>query len=139
MRSDCILDTNVLVYGALGKKDEPRKYAAAKRLIATELFGLSGQVLAEFYVNVTRRPETALATAEVDDWMELLNRYPVVHVDAALVADGIRLARRYKVHSYDAALIAAAERLGVDVLYTEDLNHGQRYGTVLVQNPFRAS
>ncbi len=45
--------------------------------------------------------------------------------------------RRFQIHYYDAAIVAAAERLGAEILYTEDLNHGQRYGTVLVQNPFR--
>ncbi|PAQ06083.1 hypothetical protein [Mesorhizobium temperatum] len=35
------------------------------------------------------------------------------------------------------AIIAAAERLGVKTLYTEDLNHGQTYGSVVAINPFR--
>ncbi|WP_245475942.1 hypothetical protein [Mesorhizobium sp. M7A.F.Ca.US.006.01.1.1] len=35
------------------------------------------------------------------------------------------------------AIIAAAERLGVKTLYTEDLNHGQAYGSVVAINPFR--
>ncbi|TIP29869.1 MAG: PIN domain-containing protein [Mesorhizobium sp.] len=35
------------------------------------------------------------------------------------------------------AIIAAAERLGVKALYTEDLNHGQAYGSVVAVNPFR--
>jgi predicted nucleic acid-binding protein len=34
-------------------------------------------------------------------------------------------------------MTAAAERLGATIPYTEDLSQGQRYGTVLVQNPFR--
>ena len=32
---------------------------------------------------------------------------------------------------------AAAESGGAELLYTEDLNDGQVYGTVLVRNPFR--
>ncbi|RWO24380.1 MAG: hypothetical protein EOS11_28090 [Mesorhizobium sp.] len=35
------------------------------------------------------------------------------------------------------AIIAAAERLGVNTLYTEDLNPGQAYGSVVAVNPFR--
>ena len=35
-----------------------------------------------------------------------------------------------------AAIIAAAERLGAKVLYSEDLNHGETYGSVRVENPF---
>ena len=34
------------------------------------------------------------------------------------------------------AIIAAAERLRARVIYSEDLNHGQTYGSVRVENPF---
>ena len=43
---------------------------------------------------------------------------------------------RYQISFWD-ALILAAESGGAGVVYTEDLNHGLRYGSVLVQNPFR--
>ena len=49
MPIDCFLDTNVLVYGAAGKEDEPRKAAIAREIVATQLFGVSAQTLAEFY------------------------------------------------------------------------------------------
>ena len=137
MQIACFLDTNVLIYAALGRRDDPRKYAVAKGIVASEQFGLSGQVLAEFYVSVTRKPDLSLNAGEVDAWMAVLGRFPTVSVDGALVATAIACARRFQIHYYDAAIIAAAERLGAGILYTEDLNHGQRYGSVLVQNPFR--
>ncbi len=34
------------------------------------------------------------------------------------------------------AIVAAAEALGAETLFSEDLNHGQRYGPVQVRNPF---
>jgi predicted nucleic acid-binding protein len=37
-----------------------------------------------------------------------------------------------------AAIIVAARRLGCDILYSEDLNHGQDYDGVKVVNPFLA-
>jgi predicted nucleic acid-binding protein len=37
---------------------------------------------------------------------------------------------------YDAAILAAAQQLGCQTLYSEDLNHGQTYDTVQVINPF---
>ncbi|MER9236560.1 hypothetical protein NKI56_31860 [Mesorhizobium sp. M0622] len=41
--------------------------------------------------------------------------------------------------AWDGAIIAAAaERLGVKTLNTEDLNHGQAYGSVVAINPFRS-
>lgn len=44
---------------------------------------------------------------------------------------------RYKISYWDSAMIAACERLKATTLYTEDLNHGQIYGTVTVINPFK--
>ena len=37
---------------------------------------------------------------------------------------------------WDGAIVAAAEVLEAPVLYSEDLSHGQRYGTVRVVNAF---
>ena len=136
MQIACFLDTNVLIYAALGRRDDARKYGVAKGIVANEQFGLSGQVLAEFHVSVTRKPDLSLTAGEVDGWMAVLGRFPTVSVDGALVAAAIACARRFQIHYCD-AIIAAAERLGAGILYTEDLNHGQRYGSVLVQNPFR--
>jgi predicted nucleic acid-binding protein len=42
-----------------------------------------------------------------------------------------------QIQYWDAAILVAAMRLGARVLYTEDLNHGQTYGSVCVENPFR--
>ena len=53
-----------------------------------------------------------------------------------MVIAGIDHARRYQLSYWDGAIIAAAERLGARVLYSEDLNHGQTYGSVRVENPF---
>ncbi len=133
MRSDRFLDTNILIYAALGRRDERRKDEIAKGIVGRERFGLSGQVLAELYVGVTRTRGTPLTAAESDRWMDRRARVPVVSIDETLVRTAIIIARRYEIHYYD----AAAERLGASVPYTEDLDHGQRYGSVRVENPFR--
>ena len=44
---------------------------------------------------------------------------------------------RFKISYWDGAIIAAAEALGAETLYTEDLNDGQLYGSVRVENPFK--
>jgi predicted nucleic acid-binding protein len=48
----------------------------------------------------------------------------------------ISLISESEVNLWDAAILAAAQELDCDTLYTEDLNHGQIYGTVRVVNPF---
>ncbi len=136
MRSECFLDTNILIYAAAGRLDSPGKQAVAERLVLGERFGLSGQVLAEFYVNVRTKPAVPLSFAEACRWVNLLSVYPVVAVDDAIVRQGIAYSRKFQITYWDAAIVAAAERLQCPILYTEDLNHGQAYGSVRVINPF---
>jgi len=123
----------------MGRLDEPRKFDVASALVDSKDFGLSGQVLAEFCVNAVaqRKGRTPLTETELDLWMGLLGDYPIQPVDAGLVQMGLAYSRRFRISYWDAALIAAAERLGAPVLYTEDLNHNQLYGSVRVVNPFR--
>ena len=136
MPTDCFLDTNILVYAAAARDDEPRKAAIARDLIATKLFGVSAQTLSEFYVAVAREIAKPLSLAEIDGWIERLASFPFTVVDANIVRAGILLARRYGIRYYDAALLAAADRLGAPIFFSEDLNHNQLYGSVRVVNPF---
>jgi predicted nucleic acid-binding protein len=123
----------------MGRIDDERKYRLASTLIETKLFGLSGQVLAEFYTDVTNshKHRDIMPSVEVDQWMTLLGRYPIAAVDEGIVANGIAYSRRYGISYWDGAILAAAERLNAPVLYSEDLNHDQTYGSVRVVNPFR--
>jgi predicted nucleic acid-binding protein len=46
---------------------------------------------------------------------------------------------RYQISYSDAAIIAAAQHLGCEIIYSEDLSDGQNYGGVIVRNPFEVS
>jgi predicted nucleic acid-binding protein len=139
MKIECFLDTNILLYAAMGKQDDPLKFTIASELVATAEFGLSGQVIAEFAHNASKskRGRAPLSPVALDNWIELLTNFQITPVDAEIVQKGILNARLHTIGYYDAAIIAAAERLGAPILYTEDLNHGQFYGSVQVINPFR--
>jgi predicted nucleic acid-binding protein len=133
--TEVFLDTNVLIYAALGSVDAPEKYERAVELLTTR-FGLSGQVLAEFYVNAQRKGSVPLTAEEAKEWVYRLSKKAFQPVDYAVIRGGIENARRYQISYWDGAIIAAAERLGARVLYSEDLSHGQTYGSVRVENPF---
>jgi predicted nucleic acid-binding protein len=134
VRIECFLDSNVLVYAASARIDDPRKYAIASKLILGSQCAVTGQTLAEF-CNVTRR-KGLLPDKEIEAWLDRLSELPFVPVDQSYVVAGFDAAKRYRLKYYDAALIAAAERLGAPVFYTEDLNHNQVYGSVRAVNPF---
>jgi predicted nucleic acid-binding protein len=54
MSVDCFLDTNVLVYAVSSAERDAAKRSKALDLVRQSDFGLSAQVLQEFYVTVTR-------------------------------------------------------------------------------------
>jgi predicted nucleic acid-binding protein len=137
MNVEVLLDTNVVVYAASALPEDTQKKTVSLDLIKSAQIGLSAQVLQEFYVTVTRKMKTRLTHDEALDWIEELEQFPCVPVDASLVYQGAENARRFKISYWDGAIIAAAERLGATILYTEDLNDGQAYGTVIAMNPFK--
>ena len=134
--ADVFLDTNILIYAAQGGRVEPEKREIARRIILQGRYGTSGQVLAEFYNVATRKGVRPLTPETAERWVRTLAKKPCQPIDQAIVRAGIAHARRYQISYWDGAIIAAAERLGARVLYSEDLNHGQTYGSVRVENPF---
>ncbi len=136
MSVEAVLDTSVLIYAVSSAPAEAVKKGRALELIVQTDFGLSAQVLQEFYVTVTRKIAKTLtpdvAVALLDD----LRRFPIVPTDYPLIVAGVEFSLRFGISYWDGAIIAAAERLGATTLYTEDLNHGQRYGSVQAINPF---
>jgi predicted nucleic acid-binding protein len=130
------LDTMVLLYAAMGREHEETKIKRARELVADGEFGTSTQVLQEFYHNARRKAHIALSPERRLAWLERLARLPMVETDLALVWSAAAICERYRISYRDGAMLAAAERLQAPVMYSEDLNHGQRYGSVRVINPF---
>lgn len=125
----------MLLYAAGGRVSAPAKHARAVEVLMMD-FGISSQVLAEFYINATRKGPTPLAPSAAQEWIGLLSKRPCQPVDAAVVQAGIALSQRYQTSYWDGAIIAAAKRLGATTIFSEDLNNGQNYDGVTVVNPF---
>ena len=134
----CFFDTNVLLYAF--DDTQPTKQAIARKLI--ERLGrerkavLSTQVLIELFHNLVRRfkvaaPTASLMTAAFCEW-------PVIDSDNALVLKAMARASENGLPIWDAMVVEAAIRSGVDTLYSEDMQHGQRFGDLVLLNPFTA-
>lgn len=136
MSVEAFLDTNILVYAAAGGEGEDVKRRQALRLIADYNFGLSAQVLQEFYVTVVRKIDEPLRPADALEWIEQLEAFPCQPIEPSLIKIGVEISQRYQISYWDGAVIAAAEALGAETLFTEDLSHDQKYGSVRVVNPF---
>lgn len=137
MNASVFFDTNVLVYAAVGTGKDERKRARALELVDSQDFGTSAQVLQEFYVTVVRKALRPLSPAKALEWIEQWTAFPCQPIDHQLVRVAIEFSERFAVSYWDAAILAAAEALGAETVFSEDLNAGQRYGGVRVVNPFR--
>ncbi len=133
---ECFLDTNVLVYAVSSSPAESAKKERALELIEHVDFGLSAQVLQEFFVIVTRKIAKPLPPDAAVAFLAEFRYFPVVTTDYPLIVAGVEASVRFGISYWDGTIIAAAESLGAGTLFTEDLSHGQRYGSVQVVNPF---
>ena len=136
MSVEAFLDTNVLIYAVSSSPAEAAKKEKALELIEYTDFGLSAQVLQEFYVNVTRKIALPLSPDDAMALLEQFRCFPMVLTDYPLIVAGTEAALRFGISYWDGTIMAAAEFLGATTLYTEDLNHGQTYGSVQAVNPF---
>lgn len=137
MPVEAFIDTNVLVYSISSHPPEKEKREIARALIASTDFGISAQVLAEFYVTVTKKIGQPLSDEHALQLLEPLTRLPVITVDSDLVLEAIAIKRAHRISYWDAAIVAAAHRLGASTIFSEDLSDGQAYGSTRVVNPFR--
>jgi predicted nucleic acid-binding protein len=129
-------DTNVLLYmygGDDAKRERARDLFREHSLSGRML--LSTQVVQEFYVAGSRK--LGIPRGKVREAATALLECPLVVVGPSHIASAIDNEERFGISFWDALIVAAAEAGKAEILYTEDLNDGQQYGAVLVNNPFR--
>jgi len=132
------VDTNVLVY-AFDKSSSPKKPIAQQLLndlIDLDHLRVSTQVLQELFVTLTRKVSRPCSSDEALAVLEDLASWPLTAVDLAAIRAAVALAAEAKLSFWDALIVVAAARAGAEILYTEDLHHGQEILGIQVRNPF---
>ena len=138
MPVEIFFDTNILLYAY--DTDAGEKRARALALVAEAFnqptrYALSVQVLQEFFVNFIRKGQSDESAATlIDDF----SHWQIIANTHDLFLNGLQARARWQLSLWDAMIVAAAEQAGATILYTEDLNHGQSYGSVRAINPFLA-
>ncbi len=66
----------------------------------------------------------------------LLEVFDVVLMEPALIRRAIEIRSSFTISFWDSCIISAAESAGCDSIYSEDLNAGQYYSGIKVNNPF---
>lgn len=130
------IDTNIFVYASDHR--EPIKQAQAhdilRRLAEEGELVLSAQVISEYAAVALKKLDHE--PAAVAQQVRMLAGLEVVPLTPDLICLAIAGAQRHQLSYCDACILAAAASAGCSTLYTEDLNVGQVYDSVLVVNPF---
>ena len=134
------LDTNVLVYSF--DPDAPEKSAIAEQLVRrgrTSGLGVISYQVAQEFVDVALRRFAAAMTVEELERYSLRVLFPLlqIHSSPQLFLQALHLQWRNTLSWYDSLVIASALQGGCKVLYSEDFQHQQRFGNLVVENPFR--
>ncbi len=135
------VDTNILIYAydlQAGAKHTLAR-ALMNELWQAKVGCLSVQVLQEFYVNITRKIVAPVEVSTAAQIIQDLSAWPVYAPMPSDILNAIDVQQRYQLSFWDALIVWSAARLGCEILWSEDLNSGQLYEGVRVQNPFTAS
>lgn len=134
------LDSNILIY-SYDPRDS-RKQEIAQKLVLRAIQGdalASTQVLAEFASTLLHKMTPAARLDDVKAVLDTLSPIKLVLPDEGIVRRAVEARAAYGIHFYDGMIVAAAERGGCERIWSEDLNSGQKYFGVVVENPFLAA
>ena len=135
------LDANILVYAY--DRDAGRKHEIARDLLI-DLWNVAGgvlstQVLQEFYVTVTKKIASPLPPESAREIIEDFLTWDVVTNDGEAILEAIDMQISEKISFWDALVVAVAKKGAADILLSEDLSDGRKFGDIAVRNPFAGS
>jgi predicted nucleic acid-binding protein len=139
MNGKFFLDTNVFVYTF--DSNAPKKAQRAAELILQAIRTRTGivsyQVVQEFFNVALRRFVQPMTVADAEQYLSTTFRPLLsVHSSHSLYGEALRIGARFKLSWCDSLIVASATEGQCDVLYTEDLQHGQEFGSLKACNPF---
>jgi predicted nucleic acid-binding protein len=140
MSAKFFLDTNVFIYAWDGS--DPAKQSKAIGLMRLALdhgMGVvSYQVVQEFLNAALVKAKRKMTPEDAQQFVASVFRpLLAIHSSIALFGDAIRLQERYRLSWYDSLIVTAAQQSNCNILYSEDMQDGQRFGDLVIQNPFR--
>jgi predicted nucleic acid-binding protein len=135
----CFVDTNVFAYSyADGLPDkQQRADVLIDRAILEGTGVISFQVIQEFFSVAFRRFRSPISATEAEQFLaNTFSQFRVVHSSHSLYQRALELYRLHSLSWYDSLIVAAALEADCGTLYSEDLQHGQKFGSLEIQNPF---
>ena len=137
--SDMLIDANVVVYAydVRDRDKQQRALEVLRRLVADGRGRLSAQVLGEFLRVATQKLDPPLTPGEaVEQAGNLAASWPVVPITAFIVLEAGRGVEAHRLSHWDAQLWATARLNQIEIVLTEDFEHGRTLDGVRFLNPF---
>jgi predicted nucleic acid-binding protein len=139
MNDKVLVDTNVLVYAY--DRAEPQKQQQAiallDQLVQHDMSALTTQILAEFFVTVTRKLAAPLSPADAYTRIEhFLLAWTVYETSGLVVLEAARGVRDHQLSYWDAQIWATARLYQLPVVLSEDFSSGSSLEGVRFVNPF---
>lgn len=134
------IDTNVFVHSFDDRSPERRSRARTliKGALESQQGIISWQVIQEFLNVALRRFERPMKPSDCRAYLDgvLMPLYEVLP-SRSLYRSALLIHEDTGYSFYDTLIIASALEGGCTTLFTEDLQDGQRIGSMTIQNPFR--
>ncbi len=133
MNDDRFFDTNLLIYFAT---DPIRRQHIQELIRQCRTAFTSAQVFNEF-ANVCLKKKLlphADTQTGLTHFAGFLNVIPLTYQDTYYA---LQLQERYHYSFYDSLILASAISIGCQTLYTEDMQHDQKIGSLAICNPFQ--
>ena len=139
MKDKFFIDTNIFIYSF--DKHNPDKQRRAIEIISKALHQYSGcisyQVIQEFLNVATRKFDTPFKKQDCRQYIAtVLDPLCEVLSSIELFNDALEIKEGWRFSFYDALIVAAALKANCLILYSDDLQHGQRIRELVIQNPF---
>jgi predicted nucleic acid-binding protein len=139
MSAKFFLDTNILVYTF--DSGAPKKKRRAQELVEQALRNLEGvvstQVVQEFLNVATSKFAVPLKLSDAQQYLQdVLSPLCSVFPSIDLYRQALVLQQDTQYSFYDSLIIGGGLQAGCDVLYSEDLQHGQQIRGLQIINPF---
>ena len=139
MSAEFFLDTNILLY-SFDKSDIRKKRIAEALVEQASLTGagvISSQVCQEFCNVILHKNSDDIPFSKLTAYLETVVFHLIcVYPSPGLFREALRIHHETQYRFYDSLIVAAALESNAPILYSEDLQHNRRIGSLQIINPF---
>ncbi len=131
------LDTNIIIYSFESTEKGERAKALVKEALTIGTGHISYQVVQELINVSSKKFKVPMKTEDIKKYLRHV-LYPLLSVYSSqdLYLSALDISERWQYSFYDSLIIASALSIDCEILYSEDLQHGQKVFGLQIINPF---